>query len=434
MRFLRSAAPMPHLLVAVTLLATLVSLAQATVVDRDYRLGDDSLEDAANAPGGAVGQGPTNVSPGFTIDSEGPSGAFVDLSPSGNPTYVLVGATRPGAAAGARGISFDGIDDALTTLVSMNAPTQMANNFDFFPSGYPRDYGGIFAHGIQLWARPDAAGLGNQQRQDLVIDTPQNGIYISANDTWGLQFDGRSIDSNVAVDTVANNGWTHLMQLGGASDIRRGRSAFGGVLLVNGVAVAADPEAYQSATSSLSIGANQAGSGNWYDGTLDDIELFLWGTTISGQQWGALDLGTDNEWIAMEFERLATVAGVSEIPAGDVNFDGVVSGDGSGPAATDDVRAFIENWMSTNLVNGVKVGDWNSRQQGDLNFDGTVDLFDFAMLRDAHPDGPSLNLAALLASQAVPEPGSAVLTLVLGLGLGFGSQQRGRHIRIRRTL
>jgi hypothetical protein len=304
----------------------------------------------------------------------------------------------------------------------------MSNNMSFFPLGYLRNYSGIFAHGMQLWAKPTPASL-NGQRKDLIIDTPQHGIIITANNSWGLQFAGSVVDSQVPVDTASNNGWTHVMQLAGFSDPIRGRSSNGGALLVNGVAVAASSSTYAAASSPLSIGSNQANDGNFYTGTLDDVKLFLWGDNSGSgpltQNWGALDLSVDNDWIKQELTRRATLVGQPSIPAGDVNLDGVVNGNGLGPIASDDVTAFISNWFKRNLVNGVQVGDWNSRQNGDLNYDGIVSQHDWQILRAGHAGGASLSLGALLAESQVPEPSAAMLAMVIACALA--AIRRKRH-------
>jgi hypothetical protein len=95
---------------------------------------------------------------------------------------------------------------------------------------------------------------------------------------------------------------------------------------------------------------------------------------------------------------------------GDVNLDGVVSGDGTGPAATDDVTAFISGWGSSQAT-----GNITSWKKGDLNLDGKVDVSDFLLLRSAYNSagaGASLKaLTSLVGSGqgGVPEPASAVL-------------------------
>lgn len=111
---------------------------------------------------------------------------------------------------------------------------------------------------------------------------------------------------------------------------------------------------------------------------------------------------------------------------GDVNLNGVVSGDGTGPATTDDVTAFIAGWgYSTG------VADITSWKNGDLSGptglrDGYTDLFDFLALRDAI-NGPisSAALAAIgLGHLAVPEPSAALLALVAGSFLFSGMRRR----------
>ena len=153
-------------------------------------------------------------------------------------------------------------------------------------------------------------------------------------------------------------------------------------------------------TSALSIGANQNGSSNFYNGVLDDVHMFFWGNNTrqtnggagpNGQDWGNLDLAEDNQWIA---NRLAEL-GVDD--AADVNLDGTVN--------NSDVTAFLPDWRKVRRVNGVQVGDWTSRQDSDLNFDGIVDLKDAYVLHDgliAAGFGAGLDFSLL--GTAVPEP------------------------------
>ncbi len=398
------------------MMAVVLAAASATAAvtdDRRYLLGDDGLEDAS--AGIQVGSGPLNVSPGATLDSSpGGAGSFVNITVFGSPMYTSV-SDRPGAAPGSLGVSFNGAGDYLRTAISMNAPTQMWDNNTFFPLGYPLNYESIFSHGISLWAQPNPAGLLAGQRQDLVIDTPQHGVFITAGGNWGLQFDAVSFDTGVAVNTVADNGWTHVMQVAG-NDPVNGRSAQGGALYVNGVAVSVKTTFYDPSAVGLSIGANEDGSSNYYRGDLDDVRLFLWGDNSLennggggpfGQNWGAFFLGSDNEWIAQKLTSL----GVTNVA--DVNLNGTVFGDGTGSPATDDVSALIANWLSVRTVDGVVIGDWTSRQQGDINYDGRTNLLDAFLLHQSLVGGGGAGIDFGLFA-GVPEPSSIVLAAMAG--------------------
>ncbi|MEZ6101606.1 MAG: PEP-CTERM sorting domain-containing protein [Pirellulaceae bacterium] len=372
---------------AAACVAVVATQAQAAVTqERVYSLGDDSQEGAAvNAVLGSA-----SAAPGFTLDSVGPSGAFVDLQVNGSPTYVSV-SDRPGVTGAApKGASFGG-NDYLYTQVSMNAPAQMEGNF--FPGGYPVDYASIFSHGIQMWAKPNAAT--QNVRQELISDTQEHGIYISDTNTWGLQFDNVSITSTTP---VAFGQWTHVMELAGFTSRVSGNTATGGALWVNGVAVAANGGAYDPSADPLTVGALlqdplSLTPSNFYHGILDDVNMFLWGDNGT-RDFGTLNLGTDNAFIA------AQMAG---IPDGDANLDGKVD--------DADISAFAAQWGSRNLVNGVQVGDLNTRRNNaDFNYDGRTDFGDWYILRANHPNGGSLDLATVLGS-SVPEPSSLVLVL-----------------------
>ncbi len=411
--------------------------ATAAQNDRDYTLGDDPGESSsADATVGTQ-----------TFDSAGTLGAgdLQDLNASGGPVYRAVDGAggRPGAASGDLGIEFDGTNDVIYTPISMNAPTQMWDNSTFFPGPpsliFPHNYESLFSHGIQLWAKPTVTGT----QQDLIFDSLENGIGITANDTWGLGFDNPAVgllDSEVTVaSTLDANGWVHVMQLAGFDDPADGGSAQFGALLVNGVAVRAAGGFYDPSATALSIGASvtlDAGglletTLNHYTGQLDDVRVFFWGDNsdelgddglpggsndgvgdlnADGQDWGPLNLAVDNDWIAQELASL----GVTD-PA-DVNLSG-------GPADAADETAFISHWRKQQLINNVQIGDWNSRQEGDLNYDGIVNLTDAFILHEglqaAGLDG--LNFALL----GVPEPSSVALVLVGWMILGAAGRRQG---------
>lgn len=88
---------------------------------------------------------------------------------------------------------------------------------------------------------------------------------------------------------------------------------------------------------------------------------------------------------------------------GDVNQDGVVSGDGTGPAASDDVTAFVQGWMTSGHSSVPQ-----AYGKGDLNLDRTTDLDDWIIL---HQLDPAMALSALAAIQSIPEPSTVLIAL-----------------------
>lgn len=385
---------------AVTISVAAATAAAAVTVDRNYRLGDDDAEGAAN--GIAVGSGNAF---GSTFDSAGTSGAgdLQDLIVEGGPTYVSV-SDRPGAGS-TRGASFDGVDDYLWTSVHLSVPGDVWDNDTLFPeTPFPHNYEGIRGQMMQLWVKPNSAQ--QNVRQEIINNTGEHGVVITADNKWGLlSNDEPVVNSGVA---VGFNQWSHVQMLSGFSDRVNGRSATGGVLLINGVAVAARNQAVQfNVDQLLTIGGSrltdELGMTNPFRGVIDDVKVSVWGTSSGdATNYGTLNLATDNEWIATQ------LAGK---PLADVNLDGVVSGTGSGPAATDDVTKMLQGWGTKNLVNGVQFGDLATRQQGDLNFDGEVDLHDAFMLRQAFK-GLGLQLNMEVFAAAVPEPSSLALAAI----------------------
>ena len=215
---------------------------------------------------------------------------------------------------------------------------------------------------------------------------------------------------------VAYNEWTHVMQRTFDNDSV--------ALYVNGVAVSRFNDNYLETTGgagslNMYVGTNSGATGNFFAGQIDDIKLHVAGTFTPQANpipvpWGAVNLGTENDFIASR-----------NLVPGDVNGDGVVNGNGSGPAATDDVRFFIDHWLDERRVNNFLMGDLTSRTTlGDLNFDGRTSLADWAMLRAAHGAGASLDLGALLGA-SIPEPSTMVVAgFALAVLGAFGRRPR----------
>jgi hypothetical protein len=144
---------------------------------------------------------------------------------------------------------------------------------------------------------------------------------------------------------------------------------------------------------------------NFLDGIVDDLKFSVYGT--NSELDNPFNFAVDND---------AAVAALAGIDAADVNLDGDVAGDGTGPAASDDVTAFVDGWMSRNVL----------PTQGDLNFDGVTDIADWAILNAADPSAGGAALAAI-AGAGVPEPSTVVLAILAGLGLA-GTMIRARRV------
>jgi hypothetical protein len=112
---------------------------------------------------------------------------------------------------------------------------------------------------------------------------------------------------------------------------------------------------------------------------------------------------------------------------GDVNLDGIVSGNGTGPATSDDVTAFISGWGSNN---GTGAGTIISWKKGDLNRDGRTDVVDFLRLREAlNGQISGAVLTTLFGGAAVPEPASGTLALAGAMFLTLG-RRRNRPLHV----
>jgi len=109
---------------------------------------------------------------------------------------------------------------------------------------------------------------------------------------------------------------------------------------------------------------------------------------------------------------------------GDVNQNGVVFGDGTGPAESDDLTAFIEGWLSTGYTT-----QYDMYTHGDMNLDGITNIWDAHIFNDAlRAAGGSFSFDLLY--NRTPEPATAWLACVGFLALCAGSHRRprlGRH-------
>ena len=400
-----------QLLPLLTLLGWLNSASGVGTLDREYGLGDDSFENASI--GSIVGSGTAFET---TFDSFGtPSfGDLQDLSVQGDPVYADV-SDRP-LYDGGVGVTFDGTGDYLIGS-NLNLPDTSAAsvNHDDDPSGVstpgPNNYAGIVDRYLQFWVKPNSAA--QNQTQSVVLDSNQHGVRIE-NGQWSMRYDGRDFPTGV---DVSFDQWSHVMvarPMGATSGSR---------MYVNGVFVGAAAGGYNgSATEELVVGSNTGRDGDlnftggteeFFNGSLDNLTLSILGdnSDLGGEDFGSFEFALDNEFAS---DMLSSV-GIA-----DVNMDGSVSGDGTGPATSDDVTAFVEGWLFENEINGIRSGDLTSRMKGDLDFSGRTDLRDYAILNMAN----SALGTAIRDRLFVPEPSSGTLMIAVAMGLLLIVRQR----------
>jgi hypothetical protein len=104
----------------------------------------------------------------------------------------------------------------------------------------------------------------------------------------------------------------------------------------------------------------------------------------------------------------------------DLNQDGVLAGNGTGPAATDDVTTFVSGWLSSG---GGSIVQRYGR--GDINLDGITDLSDWAIL---NRESSALGTAVMRRLAEVPEP-TPLMLFFLGLPPAFMMVPQGGHGR-----
>lgn len=237
------------------------------------------------------------------------------------------------------------------------------------------------------------------------VDPPHSGYVASGPfaKRWGL--------NNVASNSVLGDngaGVTHDVQLKTGDGVTRDV-----ISLVTVFDQSASPYEAQaiSGDSGSSVFRKNPSTNKW---ELAGIVNAVF--TFTNQPGGTAVYGDLTTFADLSYYRNSIYSIINSHPAysllGDLNLDGVVSGNGTGSAATDDVTAFVQGWGSQQAT-----GDINSWKKGDLNLDGKVDVLDFLMLRqafNASGSGASLQSLSALVGQGsgtggVPEPSSILL-------------------------
>lgn len=356
-------------------------VAAAVTLDRDYRLGDNPGEGAAN--GADVGSGNGD---GATYDSAGvpAMGQLPFLTPVNTPNYVAI-TGRPDGGSG-RGIEFNGAEMEYLRGPFLGFPQV---SFSSLENQGTLDYTGITDRGFQFWVRPASSAA-----QILVSDTEAHAVRILANGNYAMTYAGTTIDSGVAATPGT---WRHIEMVSAPNAFGQGR------LYIDGVARAVRVAgAYPAQRSDLVVGANTGGdefsftggTAEFFTGVIDDLKMFVFGTSTGTTpvNYGSFALDPDNDFAAFH---------LSGVP-GDVN--------NSGSLTSADVTAFVAGWRFDNRVGGVRIGDVASFGKGDLNFDGITDIKDLAIIQGLLP---AAGLPLISAAQlGVPEPAAGALALV----------------------
>jgi hypothetical protein len=253
---------------------------------------------------------------------------------------------------------------------------------------------------MQFWVRPTSTAV-----QSIVMDTDQHGVRIDSNGKFSMRYVNVDYESSVS---VVPNTWYHI------EVVRPLDPESGSRMYINGnaVAVAMPPYDYHSDTTTpLSIGANTAGTGEFFSGIVDDFRESIFGSSGS-TNFGTFNYLTDNAFVASPITGLKNIAG-------DVNNDGTLT--------QADKDAFIAGWLHKHVVNGLQIGDMSTRAQGDLNLDGITDIQDLVLMQHALT-GSGLGTITSSQLSAVPEPSTLAL-LALFPCLAFSRRARCRRTK-----
>ncbi|MEO1497740.1 MAG: hypothetical protein AAFV43_11380 [Planctomycetota bacterium] len=126
---------------------------------------------------------------------------------------------------------------------------------------------------------------------------------------------------------------------------------------------------------------------------------------VYGNHSGISDLSTQ-----AYYDQIADLRASNEYSIiGDMDLDGIVSGEILGETATGDLARIVDNYGMTHAEQ-----DAQAWVHGDLNMDGVTDIGDFVLWRGAAAGAVSVQQFALAvgsSSIAVPEPGMLALAL-----------------------
>lgn len=326
------------------------------------------------------------------------------------------------------------------------------------------NYFRINDRGFDLWAKPtNITG-----EQHIVMDSQQHGVLIDADGNFAMRYASEfevtfdqqpGLDGEIGTEddilvtsdpiitpndvatgvTAQEDTWYHL------SVVRAAGPSNGSVFYINGKAEAIAFGEYATETivnvgegdvftnigeldtSPLTVGRATVDPRDgatsfdlpvsesfFFQGVVDDLEMFVIGLNDNDN---LLDGGTNvlNDYGEYLVQRDNDyVAAFAPIVDGDLTGDDLVT--------IADAAAFADNWLFENFLTGINpasgvestllVGDLFTRNKGDFNYDGVVNLEDWAVLNNANP---TAGAAALRMIASVPEPMSGLLLAWLGV-------------------
>lgn len=262
-----------------------------------------------------------------------------------------------------------------TYVAGRNEESEFAISFDgqsdFFqaPPFDPRNFGGSFTALSQGWINPRSEGEGFSQTV-WAVGTDNGGVGITEDGFWQLNSGGNA-GSLVTETPVAFDEWVHLAVLRGGNN---------GTLYLNGSVIGRN-DGFWNAPGEFYLGVGPTEEDAFF-GSIDDF-------AISGFQDGSFDPVVD-----IRFLDPSALTGI----LGDVDQDGLVG------------QSDYDAWsVNVGFNNGLGVGDFSTLFRGDVDQNGSINFFDFQIIRTE----------ALAAGNAiaVPEPTSQILLAISALAV-----------------
>ncbi|WP_442484960.1 hypothetical protein [Aeoliella sp. SH292] len=441
--------------------ATTIALPPAPYLDRNYRFGDADL----SATAGSMISQQDSQGNYVTYDSAGALGQqqlidLVAVSPTSRRATYVSTADRPDGN-GQIGLQLNSATVDRQYLrtgfgEALNFPEQSPSSAaSLITPGGSLNYFRINDRGFELWAKPTAI----TGQHAIVMDSQQHGVMINSQGKFSMRYASRyevettqlpgpdgqlgtpddvlqagdpvltPADYATDVAAVANQ-WYHL------SVVRPMGPSQGSIFYINGVAEAIafgeyavetivnigegevftnidsldiSPLTVGRATSPTSFDVPLA-EAHFFRGVVDDLKMFVVGLNDNDNLPGG---GNDvlNDWGEYIFERDNGYAqAFAPLVDGDLNGDMNIT--------LADAGLFAQHWLDEKRMSAVNpftdeefsrlVGDLDTRAWGDFDYNGIVDLEDWAILNNANPMVGAAALR-LIAGATVPEPSSGLI-------------------------